>query len=168
MQVVLLRHGPAEERDPRRWPSDDDRPLTKDGGDETRRAIRGLARLKLGIDLVVSSSAARAKGTAEIAHDELGVRRAILYWKELSPGTAAAPVMHRLSEEVPASRFPILVGHEPTLGELLSYSLHGDAVSITRLSRCGAVGLEFPRQAVPGGAILVWLFTRKQLSMLAE
>ena len=37
MRVILFRHGPAEVRDPSRWPEDTERPLTRRGEKRSRR-----------------------------------------------------------------------------------------------------------------------------------
>jgi hypothetical protein len=38
MKIILFRHGPAESRDPERWPDDAERPLTPRGEKRTRLA----------------------------------------------------------------------------------------------------------------------------------
>ena len=167
MELILFRHGPAEERDPRRWPDDDERPLTRAGVGETRDAARGLARLHTGIDRVITSPAARARVTAEIVRQELGVKNPLQLWAELAPDSDAAPILDRLARESSLGT-PVLVGHEPTLGELASYAMTGDALSLVRLSRAGAVALEFERHVVPGGARIDWLLTRRQLALVRK
>src|SRR5436853_7070712 len=64
-ELYLIRHGIAEERGDR-WPDDAKRPLTEDGIDRLRKEARGLARLGISIDLVLTSPLVRTKQTAEI------------------------------------------------------------------------------------------------------
>ena len=45
MEVVLVRHAIAAERDPSRWPDDRERPLTRQGEERMRRAAKGLAKV---------------------------------------------------------------------------------------------------------------------------
>ena len=138
MRLLVLRHGPAESRDPQRWPDDDDRPLTRDGRRETRESAAGLAVLEPSVRTILTSPAARALATAEIVRDRLAVSSKLVRWAELAPGAGAAAALARLATDVPARATVALVGHEPQLGELVGLALTGDAVSVTR-----------PRQASP-------------------
>ena len=166
--VIFYRHGPAEDRDPRRWPDDDDRPLTREGRGEVRRAARGLARIEPKVESVLSSPALRAHQTAEIVREELEVRRALVLWPELSPGESAAAILARLAGRSAKGRPPVLVGHEPTLGELVGLSIGGEAISWVRLSKGGAACVTFAQRVTPGGAVLDWLLTRRQLMALGR
>ncbi len=166
--VILFRHGPAEARDPRRWPNDSDRPLARDGLAETRKAARGIALLEPRVRTVISSPAERARATAEIARKELGVDRALVLWPELGPDATASPILARLSSATRSAGFAMLVGHEPTLGELVGLCVSGDAISVARLGRAGAARIDFPQAPLPGGGVLEWLLTRKQLSQVAR
>jgi phosphohistidine phosphatase len=166
--LLLFRHGPTEERDPRRWPDDRLRPLSRQGRPETKLAARGLARVEPDVDVVLSSPAVRARATAEIVREELGVGRPVIEWEELAPDEPAAGVLARHAREVKATHLAVLVGHEPTLGELVGLATSGDAVSSVRLSRAGSARVDFPRSVQPGGGQLAWLLTRKQLTELAR
>ena len=73
MRIVLLRHGPAGERDPLRWPDDRERPLTDKGVTRTRQAVRGLLRLEQSVDAVLTSPLLRAEQTARVLADEGGI-----------------------------------------------------------------------------------------------
>lgn len=166
VDLVLLRHGPAADRDPRRWPDDVERPLTRPGVRETEAAARGLRRLVPEVSHVLSSPATRALKTAEIARKALGLKRAVEVWDELAPDSAAAPILARIADEVGRRRFPMLIGHEPTLGELVGYALTGDEVSLVRLGKAGAVQLSFDRAVTPAGGRVEWMLGRKALADL--
>ena len=64
-ELYLIRHGVAEERGDA-WPDDAKRPLTEDGMSRLRKAARGLARLGVAFDVVLTSPLVRARQTAEI------------------------------------------------------------------------------------------------------
>jgi phosphohistidine phosphatase len=66
VEVYLVRHAAAFERDPDRWPDDSQRPLTPEGEEEFRLAARGLARMASRVDAILSSPYRRAWRTAEI------------------------------------------------------------------------------------------------------
>ena len=60
MNVYVLRHGVAEERDNRKYPNDDDRPLTRDGRHKLAQQVKGLSALGLSLDVMISSPLLRA------------------------------------------------------------------------------------------------------------
>ena len=64
MRIVLLRHGIAIDRDHPDCPPDPERFLTSEGQQRTRRAVKGLRRLDVRPDLVLSSPWTRGGGAA--------------------------------------------------------------------------------------------------------
>jgi phosphohistidine phosphatase len=164
LRVVVLRHGPAEVRDPARWPDDDLRPLSAKGAQQTRRVARGLAELLEPVTCLASSPALRARRTADLLGRELRPPRRTAIWPELDTGRVAAPILVRLRREAGARGEVVIVGHEPTLAEFVGLALTGEGVSVIRLAKGGAACLEFPSAVRPGSGRLLWLLTRKQLA----
>jgi len=162
---VMVRHGPAADRNPSRWPDDQRRPLTADGIRSTRRAAKGLASLRPTVDKVITSPATRAYATAEIFRKVLDVEAELETWDELEPDGAPGPILERL-QRLSRKRGIVLVGHEPTLGELLGLSVTGESVPIARFSKAGAAQITFPQEPRPGAAEIGWVLTRKQLERL--
>ena len=166
MDIVMVRHGPAADRDPSRWPDDELRPLTPDGIRSTRRAAKGLASLHPTVDKIITSPAARAYATAKIFRVVLQVKAELESWAELEPDGAPGPVLERL-QRLSRRQGIVLVGHEPTLGELLGLSVTGESVPIARFSKAGAAQITFPEEPRPGAAEIDWVLTRKQLERQA-
>ncbi len=164
VRVLVVRHGPAEVRNPVRWPNDDRRPLTPKGVSQTRRAAKGLARLVPPADRIATSAATRAMATAELVQRTIGDGRTMEQWDELSAGRLPGPIFERLRRSVKTGQEIVLVGHDPTLAEFVGMALAGDEVPLVHLAKGGAACLEFPASVGPGTARLVWLLTRKQLS----
>jgi phosphohistidine phosphatase SixA len=164
VRVVVLRHGPAEVRDPARWPDDRLRPLSAKGARQSRRVARRLAHLLRPVSLLATSSATRARRTANIVGRTLDPPRRATVWPELDVGTLAAPILARVRREAGTHAEVVLVGHEPTLAELVGLALTGDGAPLLHLSKGGAACLEFPTVVRPGSARLLWLLTRKQLA----
>ncbi len=162
-RVVVLRHGPAEDADPIRWPDDDRRPLTPEGRAATRKAVEALARLAPPPRRLASSGAERALATARLLCKALPDPPELETWPELAPGSLPEPIFERLERTLGSGDTAYLVGHEPTLAEFVGMALVGDGLSVVHLTRGGAACLEFPRGVRPGGGRLAWLFTRKQL-----
>jgi phosphohistidine phosphatase len=168
MRLVVVRHGPAEARDPRRWPDDDRRPLSREGRRSTAAAAEGLARLEKGIRTIVTSPATRARSTATLVREALGTKPVPAEWRELEPGGTAAAVLSRLALHHSPNETVVAVGHEPQLGELVGLALTGDAISVTRLAKAGAAAVTFPKFVRPGAATLDWRLDRKALARLGE
>src|ERR1700730_7164982 len=97
MRLVVVRHGPAESRDPSRWPDDDRRPLSREGRRSTAAAAAGLARLESRGRTMVTSAATRARSTATLVREALRSKPVPAEWKELEPGASAAALLGRLA-----------------------------------------------------------------------
>ncbi|HYK92999.1 MAG TPA: histidine phosphatase family protein [Thermoplasmata archaeon] len=164
MDIFLVRHGPAEGRDPRRWPSDDDRPLSRIGVPETEEAARGFARIANGAVRVVSSPAVRAYSTAVIFQQALKLSGNVGRWPELAPESPADPVLARVADEGRAANGLVLVSHEPVLSELIGLALTGEAVSLVHMARAGAAAIRFDASLRPGAGRLEWLMPRRALA----
>ena len=107
MNLFLLRHANAD------WPEwnkpDDERPLTKRGKKESRQVAKFLERMKVSIDLIVTSPLPRAAQTAKIVARRLKAK--LCEDKKLAPGFDAAKLRALLKSH--RDRDLMIVGHEP-------------------------------------------------------
>jgi phosphohistidine phosphatase len=115
-ELYLIRHGVAEERGDA-WPDDSKRPLTEDGTSRMRKAARGLSRLGVAFDIVLTSPLVRARQTAEIVAGGLAPRPSLVNIESLAPDGGYAALMADLEKHARKPRIA-LVGHEPDIGEL--------------------------------------------------
>lgn len=161
-RVILVRHAPAVARDARRYPDDAERPLRPDGRKEFRRAARAIARLVDGGASIATSPLERARETAEILRSALGEHARPALWNELEPEGQVAELMGRVSR-ARGRGFSILVGHEPQFSRFVGYSLFGEAIPPLKVSKGGAIRVDFPEAVRPGGGRLIWAITRSQL-----
>ena len=115
-ELYLIRHGVAEERG-EAWPDDSKRPLTEDGTSRMRKAARGLSRLGVAFDIVLTSPLVRARQTAEIVAGGLAPRPTLVNIESLAPDAGYAALMADLEKQARKPRIA-LVGHEPDIGEL--------------------------------------------------
>lgn len=115
-ELYLVRHGVAEERG-EKWPDDGKRPLTADGMSRMRKAARGLDRLGVTVDVILSSPLVRTRQTADILSAELAGHPAIVNVDSLAPGGSFTAVVADLEKHARKPRIA-LVGHEPAIGEL--------------------------------------------------
>jgi phosphohistidine phosphatase SixA len=76
-------------------------------------------------------------------------------------------VFRALRSPVSESRIA-LVGHEPSLGALVSLATTGTASDGTPLKKGGVACLRFAGTPRPKGATLAWLLTPKQLRRLGK
>src|SRR5262245_2134910 len=115
-ELYLIRHGVAEERG-EKWPDDAKRPLTERGMTKMRRNARGLARLGVTLDVVLTSPFVRARQTAEILAGAFEPRPALVQADSLTPDGSYEMVIADLAKHTRRSRIA-LVGHEPSIGSL--------------------------------------------------
>ncbi len=129
VELLLLRHGIAEERCPERV--DGERALTAVGRSRTRAVAERLVQLGLGCDQLVTSPLVRARQTAEIAvgaglvaqgSPSLSLRvDAVRVDAALAPGGDPLPLVAEFQRAASAHKGLLrlaLVGHEPDLGAL--------------------------------------------------
>ena len=158
-ELYLVRHGLAEERG-ELWPDDAKRPLTAEGMSQMRKAARGLARLGLGLDVVLTSPLVRARQTAEILASALEPRPSLVTIDSLAPEAAYTALVADMEKHARKTRIA-LVGHEPGIGELAA-RLVGSRHSIE--FKKGAVCRVDVDDLPPSGpGALRWLLTPKIL-----
>ncbi|HVA36017.1 MAG TPA: histidine phosphatase family protein [Candidatus Dormibacteraeota bacterium] len=116
MELYILRHGDAGERDPARWPDDAQRPLSREGRMRMERAGKAFRRLGLRFDVALSSPYVRALETAQAALP----RATILKTESLTPGADPDRVLEELATL--DGDAVIIVSHEPLCGLLVARS----------------------------------------------
>ena len=117
---------------------------------------------------LVSSPARRAWATARIWEEETGAPTKPERWAELGLDGSAREGFRRLERSAEPSGDIALVGHAPSLLEILGIALTGEPTMLAHLSRAGCAAIEFPRKVAPGAGRLEWLVTRKMWTWGAE
>jgi phosphohistidine phosphatase len=168
VHLLVIRHAIAEDRDEFASTGRDDseRPLTATGRDKMRRAAAGLRRLVPSIDLLASSPYLRALQTAEVVGEAYGVADI----KRVDALEPDAP-LQRFLEWLEKRRSPgvvAVVGHEPQLGELVTWLMSGLPEARVEMKKGGAALLEFDGQPGAGLGVLKWLMTPGQLRDLEQ
>jgi len=167
MELILVRHAPAEGRDPHRWPNDAERPLTEDGREVAASIGLGFRALGVRPARAVTSPALRCRDTARLTLKALGAELRPDPWEELTYSVGPERLLARLAEEPTTDAGPhLLFGHEPSLGRFATLLLFGESVATLRLKRGGAAAIETPRRPRPGSGRLQWVLTRRQLVAL--
>jgi phosphohistidine phosphatase len=115
-ELYLVRHGIAEERGDA-WPDDSKRPLTANGVARLRKEARGLVRLGISFDAILTSPFVRTRQTAEILAAAFDPRPHLTPTEALTPDGSYAAVIAEVAKQARRSKIA-LVGHEPGIGEL--------------------------------------------------
>jgi phosphohistidine phosphatase len=161
MELLLIRHAIAFERNPRRWPDDGERPLSPEGVARARKGAAGLKQLIRAPVRVLVSPLVRARETAALLTEVSGWPEAT-ECAELAPGVTPQALLATL-RRMSGARIAA-IGHEPGLSRLLAAVLAGTAAPRAfRLRKMGAALLTFDGAARAGGARLEWLLPAKAL-----
>ena len=166
MQLVVVRHAIAEDREEFAATGQDDRlrPLTSAGARKMKRGARGLRTLVPSIDVLAASPLLRAGETAEILRDVYGLDSVatVVALEPERPVTEVASWLATLG----AAGVVAVVGHEPHLGLLVSSLIGAGDRSAVDMKKGAASLVEIePNGGQPGR--LVWSLPPKVLRSLA-
>ncbi len=161
MEIYVVRHGIAIDREAPKCPPDPERYLTEEGIEKTKRVAAAVAALSGTADLLLSSPYVRAMQTAEIFATALDypkpkIRRTDL----LLPGAEPSQFFRELAKDKLTSIL-FIFGHAPQLDDVIATAL-GAKQHITSLKKAGVALLELKRVSPPNGQ-LVWLAAPKLL-----
>ncbi len=160
MDLYILRHGKAEPYG-NRYPSDSIRPLSPKGKRRTKLSTKGMKATNVSVDLIVSSPLLRARQTAEIVHDGLGIAEPIEFSDTLASGNVRG-ILSTVDARSSLSGL-MLVGHEPTLSELISTMASGSYHTAFNLKPGGMCKLNVTAVRYGQCATIEWFVTPKQL-----
>jgi phosphohistidine phosphatase len=169
MDLYILRHGVAGSRE--EWTGPDaERPLTGKGRSRSWAAARGLTRLGVAPEVILTSAYVRAAQTAQLTAAEL--RAPVVEVQALEPGNLLEGyrlLLRRYGED----RSVMLVGHEPDLSELIGALIAGPARARVELKKgaCARLSLDgaaLKTRSAPEAplATLLWLLTARALAAI--
>ncbi len=168
MDVYVLRHGVADERDYRKYPDDDLRPLIPEGIDKLTRQAKGLKAAGLSVDLVISSPLVRAVQTAEVIMAGLEIVSELAYSEALVPEAHPYLMLEELANKHSGVERVMVVGHEPHMSSFVSMVVSGDQGGLIRLKKGALCKLRIPRLDGVRSGWLEWLMTPEQMIRLGE
>ena len=171
MQLLIIRHAIAEERDDfaESGQPDSERPLTAFGRRRMRKNAKGLKRIAPKIDLLVTSPYTRAAQTAAIVGDVLGIEDEVTVVETLTPDHHPRDFLAWLAAQKPGETVAA-VGHDPHLPRLIGWCVAGQDVPLVELKKGGACLLTWEASAEPeeGKATLLWLVAPAHLRAIAD
>ncbi len=158
MELLIVRHAIAFDRNPRRWRDDDERPLSPEGMVRARKAAAGLKRITSRPQSVLCSPLMRARQTATILTE-------FAAWPKASDCAARAPDAG--PDEVFAAlagrkdKLVAVVGHQPALGRFLAACLPGKvrggaSPGAFELKKMGIALVSFRTVPRTGTGVLQW------------
>src|ERR1039458_5525890 len=124
MNLYFLRHAIAADKT--QWKgSDSDRPLTEEGIKKMKKAVKGLRRLDLEIDWILTSPFRRAFDTAQIVAKEMKLKDKLKVSRSLAVDGDPKALVRHLALGFRTRESIMLVGHEPYLSPLISVLVWG-------------------------------------------
>ena len=162
VELYLVRHAIAVEQGDD-WPDDTQRPLTERGKARFADVVRGLRRLDVTLDAILTSPLVRARQTADLLVAGLPGKPVVRTVEALGPGHTAGAVMTHASRNVRASRVA-LVGHEPGLGELAAHII--GAQRALAFKKGGVCRIDLGGFSARRPGALIWFLPPKILRQL--
>ncbi|MEI6669973.1 MAG: phosphohistidine phosphatase SixA [Acidobacteriota bacterium] len=162
--LYLIRHGIAADTT-RACPDDASRPLTDEGVERLRIQFKGLRRLDVDIDHILTSPLVRAAQTAALLAEACRDAPDVIVVDALRPGGRYEALLAELAR-LPPRRGVALVGHEPSIGMAAARLLGArDGVPFKKGAVCRIDVATLP-PAEPGQ--LQWFLPPRALRALAE
>jgi len=138
--IYLVRHAKSDWDDPSI--RDFDRPLNKRGKNNAPAMGKLLKQQGIIPELVITSTAMRAKTTAELVTAEIGIKPdKMVYEKELYLASAQE-IFLLIKETPPEYNSVMVVAHNPGITELLN-RLTGGNNFVANIPTCGVAELQF-------------------------
>ena len=94
MDLYIIRHAWAFDRDDARWPDDDLRPLTEEGKERFAKVVKALAGRGMAPQVVAASPLVRCVQTAELLAAGVPDKPKICRLDELRPGSDVEGLLH--------------------------------------------------------------------------
>ena len=158
-QLYVMRHGIAVARGDPNFADDAKRPLTPEGKKKLKAIARGLFRLGLCVDTIISSPLVRALETAAIVAEVFAPAVPAETSDFLRPGGSLQALLNSLGKRA-EQRCVLVIGHEPDLSDGVA-KLVGNARANFQFKKGGCCRIDFdnfpPR---PPGKLIWWLTPR--------
>ena len=167
MELYIIRHASAEMLSLKNDFTDAKRALTTQGREKMRQAARGIKKLGVSFDLIMTSPLVRAVETAQIIGKVLDTDgSAQVETDNLAPGASFEDLFTEIRTHL-GIQSAALIGHQPDLGTLISRLVWGSSLSIP-LKKGGVCCISITETMPTFRGDIIWLMTPKQLRMMAS
>ena len=131
-----------------------------------QQTAKGLRAIDCVPDVILSSPLPRARQTAEIVLEALGKRFPLILIDALAPAGNRQDVYREIRKRQDSQSL-MLVGHQPSLGELAGEIAWGSPERYVELKKGGACALEVEAVTPSPRGTLVWLLTPSILRVVS-
>jgi phosphohistidine phosphatase len=168
MILTIVRHAIAVPRGTSGM-DDNDRALTDEGISKMKRISAGLCRLEYVPEIILSSPLVRARQTSEVLHQAFGSGIELRILPALAPSGARQELYREIASlEKKRIQNLMIVGHQPSLGEIAGEIAFGSSRHSIELKKGGVCIIELESvQSTPKG-ILIALLTPSILQRLCS
>jgi phosphohistidine phosphatase len=161
MEIYLMQHGPSSPKD-----VDPGESLTPEGEAQIMIAGRGLKRMGLRLDVIVSSTKKRAWQTARIVAEQLGFQPEKIVQTDLLKPMAAPEESLRFLKQYEGDKAVLVAGHLPSLAEIASALLTAGSKATLQFERGGIGRIDVDSLPTHQGR-LRWYLTPEHLKLIA-
>ena len=157
MRLYIVRHAIAAPRGTL-GVRDEDRVLTEEGITKMRKNAAGLRALNYIPDLILSSPLPRAGQTAEILVEAFGEGIELKISSTLAPWGERGELYREIGKYGKGSESLMIVGHQPSLGEIAGEIAFGSPECYVNFKKGGACAIELDSvRGAPSGVMLALL-----------
>ncbi len=169
MNLYIIRHAIAVEAGTPGYEEDHLRPLTDKGKKKMQKIAKGLKALDVELNLILTSPYQRAVETAQILRKTFKLEKDdVVETEQLTPMGSGEALIQFIGENFAGVENIALVGHEPSLGRLVSMLISGDPHLSFTLKKGGVCRLAVDTLQYGRCATLDWFLSPSQLVELAE
>lgn len=162
MKLYFIRHAPAEFRHvfAQTGQSDSLRPLTEKGTQRMKDVLKHFSKFETNIDVFLQSPLTRAQQTGDICRSFYPDAKFVTT-ENLSPDHSA----QRLYDEIQSYDVDAMaiVGHEPDLGQFLSWLMFRQATDHFPLKKSGIAKIDLYKD---GRCYLKWMLRPKLVTVV--
>ena len=168
MELYIIRHAIAQPLGSKNDFTDEKRALTPDGRDRMRDGARGLRKLGVELDLIMTSPLVRAVETAEVVANVFGVsKKEIEQTANLAPGASFEDLFAEIKSRTGVESVA-LIGHQPDLGELICRMVKGNGGFALELKKGSVCCINISETVPELHGALSWLMTPRQLRLISK
>ena len=162
MDLYIIRHAWAADRDDPQWPDDDLRPLTDEGKRRFAKLASMLIARDMAPEIIAASPLTRCVETAEILAVAAPSEPVVVQLDELRPGSDLEGLMRWSVRQARKYQQIAWVGHAPDVNRLAA-ALIGVSESSIHFTKGGIAAIRFDGPPDIGAGELRWLVTAKVL-----
>jgi phosphohistidine phosphatase len=161
MDLYIIRHAWATDRDDPRWSDDDERPLSEEGRVRFAKMVTRLADLGVTPEIIATSPLTRCVETAQILAAGTG-RGKVTLLDELRPGSNLDALLHWTARQAREHEAIAWLGHAPDVNRLAA-AMIGDGTALIHFAKGSVAAIHFDGPPFLGDGELCWLATAKVL-----